>query len=152
MKTSTFLLAGVLSTSMFLPSAFGATRLETATPPAILAKKAGPIDVGSPASLALAALKKHEARLMRCLHGRSVTAQVRLRVNAHGWTDVLEVTPADGRVGTCLRVIMEELHFPKGERAMFKGEIVVPVHVSSKFVLPKLQAAHATLWSLDDGR
>lgn len=148
MKTSTFLLAGVFTTSMFLPSAFAANKAAVQRPPAIVAKSA-PVALSAPATVALAALKKQEARLMRCLHGRSVRAQVRLRVNAHGWTDVLGVTPADGRVATCLRVIMEELHFPKAERAMFKGEVVVPVHLSSKFVLPRLQAAHATLWAMD---
>jgi len=149
------LVAATIASSLVALSAHAATPPPAAAALAVVAPKAAaPVAVSEPAKMALAKLKLQGARLARCLHGRAVNANVRLRVNVHGWTDVLEVTPlrspngelsGDGRVATCLRVIMEELHFGKGERAMFKGEVTVPVHLSSKFVLPRMQAAHATI-------
>ena len=86
-------------------------------------------------ALAMSALKSHEARLMKCLKGRPVDAAVRLRVNAHGWTDVVAVAGAEGRAATCLRVVFEELHFAKDARAAFKGEVTVPLRVESRIAL-----------------
>lgn len=87
-------------------------------------------------ALAMAALKGHEGRLMKCLKGRNVDAAVRMRVNAHGWTDVLAIAGAEGRAATCLRVVFEELHFSKDARAAFQGEVTVPLRVESRLAMP----------------
>jgi hypothetical protein len=82
-----------------------------------------------PVEVARGLLEQASAAISRCLAGMPLRATIRLRLNAKGWTEVVEVSgTTDERARTCVRVVVEDLRFPAGVRAALK-EVTLPIEV-----------------------
>jgi hypothetical protein len=69
-------------------------------------------------------------RLSQCIGDRDMRALVHIEISKTGWAEVSEIVGAeDERVRTCVRVAVEELHFPKDVRGKAR-HIVMPIQMT----------------------